>query len=97
MLETANTLDDAYDAVSTQPTDAVVFDDSLSRGEIHQLREAMLEQGGAAAAFIEIRRGAQPTDFQVSTVGTLSTGHVAEAAIAQSLGPALVFELCKVM
>ncbi|WP_298434507.1 hypothetical protein [Ottowia sp.] len=97
VLETANTLDDAYDAVSTQPTDAVVFDDSLSRGEIHQLREAMLEQGGASAAFIEIRRGAQPTDFQVCTVGTLSTGHVAEAAIAQSLGPALVFELCKVM
>ena len=64
---------------------------------LQDIRQPMLEQGGASAAFIEIRRGAQPTDFQVSTVGTLSTGHVAEAAIAQSLGPALVFELCKVM
>jgi hypothetical protein len=37
------------------------------------------------------------SDFHVSQMGDTSTAHVAATAIHQSLAPALVFELCKVM
>ena len=36
-------------------------------------------------------------DFHTSTQGAESTGHVRASALRHSLGPALVFELCKVL
>ncbi len=46
---------------------------------------------------VEINEQVGATEFQASTIGTLSTGHVAAGSLKQALGPALVFELCKVI
>ncbi len=74
----------------------MVFDDSLSRGEDPPAAD-VLEQGerlGRRSS--KIGAALQPTDFQVSTVGTLSTGR-GGGRPSPSSATALVFELCKVM
>ena len=53
----------------------------VSKCDVHKRQTA----GGAVAC------------IQASTIGTLSTGHVAAGSLKQALGPALVFELCKVL
>lgn len=77
--------------------DAVVYDQSLSASDVARLRRQLAEQSGAPAAFIEIRDDDDGADFHTSTQGAESTGHVRSDALGHSLGPALVFELCKVL
>ena len=77
--------------------DAVVYDDNAGDGAIERLRDMLHARSGTPAAFIEIHDQGGATDFHASTIGSVSTGHVAAGSLNQSLGPALVFELCKVM
>ncbi|MDO5087694.1 MAG: hypothetical protein Q4D74_08825 [Comamonadaceae bacterium] len=98
LLQTADNLTQAEREIAQHLPDAVVYDDSaLTDAEAAWLRERLLKQSGTPAAFIAIHSGESEADFRASTVGAVSTGHVSAAAISQSLGPALVFELCKVM
>ncbi|MFD1711770.1 hypothetical protein FVQ98_15950 [Ottowia sp. GY511] len=77
--------------------DALVYDASVPAQQMEHLREQIGAQAGSHPAMIEINEQAGATEFQASTIGAISTGRVAAGAIGQSLGPALVFELCKVM
>ncbi len=77
--------------------DAVVYDASVNSDQIERLRDDLEQRAGTPAAFIEINDDPGASEFQASTVGSISTGHVAAASLNQALGPALVFELCKVM
>lgn len=77
--------------------DAIVYDRSLPASELARLRRHLNERSGAPAAFIEILDEDAGADFRTSTQGGESTGHVRAEAIGHSLGPALVFELCKVL
>ncbi len=73
---------------------AVVYDSALDPGEILQLRSDL--GANSKVAYIELSNTSGP-DFHVSSLGSLSTAHVSIHAIRQSLAPALVFELCKVI
>ena len=64
---------------------------------LERLRDELHARGGTPVAVIEIHAQAGASDFHASTIGSVSTGHVAAGSLNQSLGPALVFELCKVM
>ena len=77
--------------------DAVVYDASVAPRDVAGLRTQLQESAGTPAAFIEIQDQAGIADFQASTVGADLTGHVSAAALNQALGPALVFELCRVL
>lgn len=77
--------------------DAVVYDASVAPRDVGVLRAQLLESAGTPTAFIEIQDQAGIADFHASTVGAESTGHVSAAALNQALGPALVFELCRVL
>ncbi len=77
--------------------DALIFDASVPAAQMDQLRDSIGAKAGSPPAVIEINEQAGATEFQASTIGTLSTGRVAASALNQSLGPALVFELCKVL
>ena len=65
--------------------------------DVRLLRGQLLENAGTPAAFIEIHDQVGAADFHASSVGNESTGHVSAAALGQALGPALVFELCRVL
>jgi hypothetical protein len=84
----------AREALGNAAPHAVVYDSALDPGEILQLRSDLAAIG--KVAFVELSNHSGP-DFHVSSLGTLSTAHVSVQAIAQSLAPALVFELCKVI
>jgi hypothetical protein len=73
---------------------AVVYDSALDPGDILQLRTDLAAI--RRVAFVELSNLTGP-DFHVSSLGSMSTAHVSVHAIAQSLAPALVFELCKVI
>lgn len=77
--------------------DAVVYDQSLAAGEVAHLRRQLNAHSGTPAAFIEILDDDEGADFRTSTQGGESTGQVRADALGNSLGPALVFELCKVL
>lgn len=77
--------------------DAVIYDGSVNASAIERLREDLQERAGTPTAFVEIHDQAGAPEFHASTIGAVSTGHVAAGSLGQSLGPALVFELCKVM
>lgn len=77
--------------------DAVIYDGSVSEGAIEHLRDELQQRAGTPTAFVEIHDQAGGPQFHASTIGAVSTGHVAAGSLNQSLGPALVFELCKVM
>jgi hypothetical protein len=76
---------------------AIVYDASVAAQEMLALREALRERyPERKLAFVELSEHVG-SDFHVSQMGDASTAHVSLAAIAQSLAPALVFELCKVI
>ncbi len=77
--------------------DAVIYDGSVNPAAIERLREELQQRAGTPTAFVEIHDQAGAPEFHASTIGAVSTGHVAANSLNQSLGPALVFELCKVM
>jgi hypothetical protein len=72
----------------------VVYDGALNPGEVMQLRNDLSALG--KVAFVELSRETV-ADFQIVSLGTMSTAHVALSAIKESLAPALIFELCKVI
>jgi hypothetical protein len=84
----------AREALGTAAPHAVVYDSTLSPGEILQLRSELGAR--ARVAYVELCTSNGP-DFHVSNQGSLTTAHVPMDAIRQSLAPALVFELCKVI
>ncbi len=76
---------------------AVVFDGNLDQTELTHMRNLIqMHTAHHKMAFVEISEHVG-SDFHVSHMGDASTAHVAAQAIAQSLAPALVFELCKVI
>lgn len=97
ILDSASNLHQAQQLVLQRQPDALVYDDSLAASDVARLRAQVHEQSGTPAAFIEIVDEEGIADFQTSTQGVASTGHVRASAIHHSLGPALVFELCKVL
>jgi hypothetical protein len=84
----------ARDALGDSAPHAVVYDSALDPGDILQLRNDLAAI--RKVAFVELSNLTGP-DFHVSSLGSMSTAHVSVHAIAQSLAPALVFELCKVI
>ena len=90
----AHSIDAAREALGASVPHAVVFDSRLDPGLILQLRSDLGAKG--KVAYVELTDNPGP-DFHVSSLGSLSTAHVSLQAIAQSLAPALVFELCKVI
>jgi hypothetical protein len=76
---------------------AIVYDGSVSMGEMMALRDALGERyPERRTAFVELSEHIG-SDFHVSQMGDASTAHVSLQAISKSLAPALVFELCKVI
>lgn len=97
ILDAAATLHQAQQLALRGLPDAVIYDDSLAAGDVQRLRRQLNEHAGTPAAFIEILEQDGGADFHTSTQGAESTGHVRASALRHSLGPALVFELCKVL
>ncbi|QTD44081.1 hypothetical protein [Ottowia testudinis] len=97
VLDIAEDMQQAERLALQHPPDALVHDASVNDGAIDRLRDQLHARSGTPAAAIEIHDQGGTTDFHASTVGSVSTGHVAAGALNQSLGPALVFELCKMM
>lgn len=76
---------------------AIVYEDGIDSQEVALLRMQLQEHWpDAKIAFVEIS-GHLGSDVHVSHIGDTSTAHVAAQAIRQSLAPALIFELCKVL
>lgn len=89
-------------AARTQIPHAVIYQSGINISDMLQLRFEWAQT--RATAYIELTdrefdatTRAENPDFHFSSVGTLSTAHVTTQAIADSLAPALVFELCKVL
>lgn len=97
IMDSAEDMAQAERLANQHLPDAVVYDHSVNATHIERMRDSLLEKSGTPAAFIEINDDANANEFQASTVGSVSTGHVAAKSINQALGPALVFELCKVI
>lgn len=97
LVEQADGMHQATRLAEQHAPDALIYDASVPAAQMEQLRERIGAEAGSPPAVIEINEQAGATEFQASTIGAISTGHVAAGAIGQSLGPALVFELCKVM
>lgn len=97
ILDAAEDMRQAERLATQHLPDAVIYDGSVHAGAIERLREDLQRRAATPTAFVEIHDQAGAPEFQASTVGAVSTGHVAAGALNQSLGPALVFELCKVM
>ena len=75
--------------------DAVIFDEHISPEDMQTIRQA--PSVSVSTAFVEIHDQGAQRDFQNSTVGAFSTGHVAANAISRALVPTLNFELFKGM
>lgn len=97
ILDAAETMHQAQQLAQQRLPDAVIYDNTCSVSDIMRLRTQLQEHAGTPAAFIEIHDQAGGADFHTSTHGKVSTGHVRASALGHSLGPALVFELCKVL
>ena len=89
--------DNRSDAQPAGWPQAIVFDGNLDAMQMMMLRQGIQAYGSPhKMAFVEISDHVG-SDFHVSQMGDASTAHVAAKAISQSLAPALVFELCKVI
>ena len=98
ILDNASDMAEAERLATRHLPDAVVYDGSLNPSAIDRLRDSLEARAGTPAAFIEIHDDDDGrADFHTSTIGSVSTGHIATGSLNQALGPALVFELCKVM
>ncbi len=97
ILDSVEDMEQARQQALRHLSDAVVYDGTVAPADIERLRAQLLEQTSTNAAFIQIHDDSGVTDFHASTIGSVSTGHVSAGALRQSLGPALVFELCKVL
>ena len=97
IIDTAEDTHQAQQPALQRLPDAVIYDASICARDVRLLRGQLLENAGTPAAFIEIHEQTGGADFHASSVGNESTGHVSAAALGQALGPALVFELCRVL
>lgn len=97
ILDSAGDMTEAERLATRHLPDAVVYDGSVNPSAVAGLRESLEARAGTPAAFIEIHDDDSASDFRTSTVGSVSTGHIGAGSLNQALGPALVFELCKVM
>ena len=95
LCDVALSVASARQQLDGQTLDAVIFDDSVSPEDRQTIRQA--PSVSLSTAFVEIHEPGAPRDFQNSTVGAVSTGHVAANAIARALVPTLNFELFKDM
>ncbi len=93
-IKTSWSVDAARDALGNSIPNAVVYDARLDAGKIMQMRNDFSKIGNVA--FIELSDTGSE-QFEVTSLGTMTTAHVYVPAIAQSLAPALVFELCKII
>lgn len=98
VIDVAEDLASAQHVADQRLPDALIYDQRcVHADDIERLRESITQKAGTPPAVIEIHEQNGATEFHASTIGTVSTGYVAASAIPQSLGPALVFELCKVL
>ena len=97
LLDQADSMGQAMRVAEQHLPDALIYDAIVAGPAMEQLRDRISARSGTQPAVIEINEQAGATEFQASTIGTLSTGHVAAGSLKQALGPALVFELCKVI
>ncbi len=93
-LKTTWSVQAAMDALGNSVPNAVVYDGRMDAGKIMQMRNDFAPRG--KVAFIELSQ-TEEEEFSVTELGNMSTAHVSVANLSQSLGPALLFELCKVM
>lgn len=93
-VRTTRSVQGAREGLGTAAPHAVVYDGALPKDEVLRLRSELGAK--SRVAYVELSNSGAP-DFHVSTLGSLSTAHVPVHAIRQSLAPALVFELCKVI
>ena len=97
LLDQADSMGQAMRVAEQHLPDALIYDAIVAGPAMEQLRDRISARSGTQPAVIEINEQVGATEFQASTIGTLSTGRVAAGALKQALGPALVFELCKVI
>ena len=97
LLDQADSMGQAMRVAEQHLPDALIYDAIVAGPAMEQLRERIGARSGTQPAVIEINEQVGATEFQASTIGTLSTGRVAAGSLKQALGPALVFELCKVI
>ena len=97
LLDQADSMGQAMRVAEQHLPDALIYDAIVAGPAMEQLRDRISARSGTQPAVIEINEQVGATEFQASTIGTLSTGHVAAGSLKQALGPALVFELCKVI
>ena len=97
-----NVLEALSFAECAQVPHAVIFDSKTHAGEMLQLRHDWASM--RKTAYLELcdseneKTTAQgATGFHFTSIGSMSTAHVAIDAITESLAPALVFELCKIL
>jgi hypothetical protein len=93
-LKTTWSVEAARESLGNSVPHAVVYDGRMDAGKIMQMRNDFAPHG--KVAFIELSESGSE-QFQVSALGSMSTAHVYVPALALSLAPALVFELCKVI
>ncbi len=89
-------------AERAQVPHAVIFSSKIQAGEMLQLRHDWASMRKTAYLELCDAEDAQTTSadaagFHFTSVGSMSTAHVVIDAIPESLAPALVFELCKVL
>ena len=102
-IKTISSVQEALLAASkSQIPHAVIFHSKINTGEILQLRSDWADT--RKTAYIEICDADDSTatdselaNFHFTSIGTMSTAHVITNAVPDSLVPALVFELCKVL
>ena len=70
--------------------------DALAAGRLRADNELALDAADAPHLPLAAHFQGDQSE-RIATIGTLSTGHVAAGSLKQALGPALVFELCKVI
>ncbi len=76
---------------------AIVYENRIEPSQMADLRQELQQRyPERKMAFVELSEHVG-SDFHVSHMGDASTAHVSVQAIAKSLAPALVFELCKVI
>ncbi|MDO5290189.1 MAG: hypothetical protein Q4F13_11225 [Pseudomonadota bacterium] len=95
IIDNAQDMRQARQYTEHHTPDALVYDASVPAAKVLALRDELSARSSTVPALIAIDEREGAREFSASTIGTVSTGHVAASAIGPSLGPALVFELCK--
>lgn len=95
IIDSADDMRQARQHTEHHTPDALIYDASVPAAKVLALRDELSARSAIVPALIVIDEHEGVREFTPSTVGAVSTGHVTASAIGASLGPALVFELCK--